>query len=499
MTQAPTRRCFCLEDLSTAPLEEQYKLPCGCRCHYECLVAYIQSRIRDRTQLGTTISCPYGEQCVAAPSISLTFSDLEAVASKGTALTLDDISQLQRWVQNRDEESRRFVTESDSEKARKLNSMDPYVLATTKACPSCSFRSTHYHGHFCHHIAPSNGGSGQSGCPSCHVNYCYKCLSTEVENLEQRSDPTKCKCGFWGSYCSPIRCSKDISLYIESKPVPFDRRCGCVICPDCLFNQPCESCPGNCVVCLGFLNPGPRDLDVDYKVQMPGGYFDQHAKDQLIVLLQESFLYGDIESCLRWLERRRQEGNVLDINSKNPEGRSCLHLAVMGGHYDCVSLLLEQCPEVDVNLGENDGYSPFLIACKDGFLDLVKLIAATGRVDVNHATENGYTSLFVTCCNGHADVVQFLLQHPFSPAIDVNKADHTGYVPFLMAARNGHLRIVELLLEQSTLDVIRASSYGSTALFWAEKNRHTEIAKAIKLKTSSIRSLMSKPKGCSSS
>jgi len=40
---------------------------------------------------------------------------------------------------------------------------DPFVLATTKACPTCSMRSTHYHGHQCHMISPGKG------CPSCKV------------------------------------------------------------------------------------------------------------------------------------------------------------------------------------------------------------------------------------------------------------------------------------------------------------------------------------------
>ena len=32
-----------------------------------------------------------------------------------------------------------------------------YIIATTKPCPSCGFRATHYHGHACHHISPAGG------------------------------------------------------------------------------------------------------------------------------------------------------------------------------------------------------------------------------------------------------------------------------------------------------------------------------------------------------
>ena len=53
------------------------------------------------------------------------------------------------------------------------------INATTKPCPHCQFRVSHYHGHACHHIQP--GG----GCPSCHKHFCYVCLgkSREEKNL----------------------------------------------------------------------------------------------------------------------------------------------------------------------------------------------------------------------------------------------------------------------------------------------------------------------------
>jgi len=59
--------------------------------------------------------------------------------------------------------------------------MDPFVLATTKACPTCTVRSTHFHGHQCHHISPTT-----NGCPSCHIGFCYRCLATEIDNRQIR-------------------------------------------------------------------------------------------------------------------------------------------------------------------------------------------------------------------------------------------------------------------------------------------------------------------------
>ena len=39
-----------------------------------------------------------------------------------------------------------------------------YVEATSKACPECAARVTHWHGHACHHISPSMTGPATGGC-----------------------------------------------------------------------------------------------------------------------------------------------------------------------------------------------------------------------------------------------------------------------------------------------------------------------------------------------
>ena len=277
--------------------------------------------------------------------------------------------------------------------------------------------------------------------------------------------------------------------------MPYDKRCGCVICPDCLFNQPCDACTGNCVVCLGFVNPGTRDLTEHYEVT-PGSYFAQSEAVMNRLLLQEACLHGDVEACLRCLDKRRNEpGFGFSINMQDHDGQTLMHFAVSAGHFDVVSLLLEQCPELDVNIPDEEGYNPFMIACKDGYTELVKLLAQSGRVNVNLTSSYGYTPLFVSSCNGHVDVVQFLLSYPFfNPPIDVNQADHTGYVPLLIASRNGHVAVVKLLLEQKSCDIIHASRYGSTALFWAEKNKHHEVVKAIKAKLTTTKAILGKIK-----
>jgi hypothetical protein len=86
------------------------------------------------------------------------------------------------------------------------------INRTTRPCPECGLRVTHYRGHACHHIKP--GG----GCPRCHTHWCYNCGS-------------RYPCGRCRTFCSD--------------------QCACPDCPSCTPGNPCPSCDGDgsCRMC----------------------------------------------------------------------------------------------------------------------------------------------------------------------------------------------------------------------------------------------------------
>jgi hypothetical protein len=84
-------------------------------------------------------------------------------------------------------------------------------FATSKACPFCSIRISHYRGHASHHITP--GG----GCPSCHNHFCYSCLGHRGVGAAWKGCPNGCR----------LLC---------------DDTCSCADCPDCQRGTPCVFC-----------------------------------------------------------------------------------------------------------------------------------------------------------------------------------------------------------------------------------------------------------------
>jgi hypothetical protein len=85
------------------------------------------------------------------------------------------------------------------------------LFATSKACPFCSIRISHYRGHASHHVTP--GG----GCPSCHNHFCYSCLGHRGVGAAWEGCPNGCK----------LLC---------------DDTCSCADCPDCQRGTPCVFC-----------------------------------------------------------------------------------------------------------------------------------------------------------------------------------------------------------------------------------------------------------------
>ena len=134
-----------------------------------------------------------------------------------------------------------------------------FLDATSKKCPTCGVRSTHYHGHDCHHI-----GYGQGGCLTCKQHWCYVC---ERKHGAPEGDGSPAAftsmgaskhpdCTHGSSFCIP----QGITDHLVPSPYPHDSRCGCPVCPTCRPGKPCEQCSGSCIVCRGAVPPGPSGV-----------------------------------------------------------------------------------------------------------------------------------------------------------------------------------------------------------------------------------------------
>lgn len=263
----------------------------GCRCvlHYHCLVQYLHYKIDDRLTMSLRgICCPYGSSCKSYHTLQEVNND----ESRIYYITVTDLDNIVDYCNLQHPTLKRYLAENEYEELshEKVASLrqwieeeqnvkvappvidtddNLYIMATTKACPSCKFPSTHCHRHHCHHISPAQAPK-RAGCINCHVEYCYQCLATGPENLRIRGSASTCKCGSWNRFCDSIVTRDDVNAWVAVKHgVPYDKRCGCIFCTDCRYEDPCNMCDGTCAVCRGLLMPSPLTATKDQSKLLP--------------------------------------------------------------------------------------------------------------------------------------------------------------------------------------------------------------------------------------
>jgi hypothetical protein len=236
------QECLICRELIESKYNDFIKISCGCCLHNECFVYYFNSDFGGTFKF---ICSTHNYVELPRDDIIRYFSNPDGSFDASKGITED------RY--NRYEELTR-----PQEREMMVSSSEPYITATTKNCPECQFQITHYHGHGCHHIKPG------TGCVNCKTHFCFKCLSKGSDNLAFRGSENCCTCEsrYWSTFCSDIENYDQIGL----EPVPFDKRCGCVFCPECSKDKPCGQCDGKCVVCIGMVPPGVTEFGAGWDI-----------------------------------------------------------------------------------------------------------------------------------------------------------------------------------------------------------------------------------------
>ena len=174
---------------------------------------------------------------------------------------------------------------------------------------------------------------------------------------------------------------------------------------------------------------------------------------------------GDLEALKKILTL----GNI-DINAKNYEGRTLLHLACGEGHYEVVQYLLS-LKGIDSTILDNFDKPPMYYAHSQQYWGIVSLFFGG---DFNQfGKETGQTVLQVACRKGNVSLVRLLLE---IPEVDVNlKNPKYGLAAIHFAARFDEFEVMQALLESGRCDVNIQDNAGKTALHYAQEAKSTEI------------------------
>jgi len=199
--------------------------------------------------------------------------------------------------------------------------------------------------------------------------------------------------------------------------------------------------------------------------------------------------FGDVEVVRGCLEKGA------DVNAKDTDGQTALHVAVGNKRKDVADLLLSR--GADVNAKDGKGYTPLYYAIWNEDLDTVKLLVTKGA-DVSCTPKDGYPPLYHAVWNEDVNtvkLVKLLVDHGakfdvkdqndwtlFRYAVEWNRdlveifaSKGTDVSTLPLAACVGNLARVKSLVEQGA-DPNAKDEFGWTPLYWAASTGQEEVA-----------------------
>ena len=138
-----------------------------------------------------------------------------------------------------------------------------------------------------------------------------------------------------------------------------------------------------------------------------------------------------------------------------------IHIAVKKQDLKWIKTFLV-CPGIEINVHNNDGYTPLNMAVDKGLTEMVKIFLGHQRIDVNKLnTGQKQNVVLIASERRDTEILRLLLEHPQT---FVNQKDVNGYTAMSMAVKNlkkpgrgkvdrKYLEVVYLLLKCPKTDV----------------------------------------------
>ncbi|KAK0474363.1 hypothetical protein IW261DRAFT_1610544 [Armillaria novae-zelandiae] len=151
-------------------------------------------------------------------------------------------------------------------------------------------------------------------------------------------------------------------------------------------------------------------------------------------------------------------GNRPLLNAMSSSGLTALCSAIICNSIPVVTLLLKEC-NIDTSI-QFKGQTPFMLAARYGFTEIMVLFLERQDDDPNTPGENGRTALHAAIEESQHGSIDLLLK---SGRVDVNRKDSEGRTALSIAASLGSVQSVKMLVDHVGIDVSVKDNDGKSA------------------------------------
>jgi len=156
--------------------------------------------------------------------------------------------------------------------------------------------------------------------------------------------------------------------------------------------------------------------------------------------------------------------------------------AASTGHLDDLRRILKKNPSLDVNAKNSlfGGFSALHVACNNARTEIVAHLLGVPNVDLNLQNDSGATPFWLCCSSGSISEINLLLK---DPRIDVNLPDKNNCTPVWLVAKTGDLKVMRWLVASGRqLNLERRGNWmniSSTPLEIASSGQDQGVAKLL--------------------
>jgi ankyrin repeat protein len=173
-------------------------------------------------------------------------------------------------------------------------------------------------------------------------------------------------------------------------------------------------------------------------------YFFTFTKDEKG---DNALIYASKNSNLESLAVLLSSG--IDINSQNLEGKTALMSAAEKSNFLILELLLLK--DANVNVIDKSGLNVLMQIMLNPFFsdnEVIKLLISKGA-NINISSKNeGYTPLLIASKNGNEELVKLLISKGANINATLKIGEYKGYNAMFLAASEGHKNIVNIFLSK---------------------------------------------------